>query len=242
MTEVLNGMIPAAGWQYQSLYITPVYPEYSPQSNSNNTAPLKALVPFSSFVLDIFLVMVRPEISDIACSVAVKLMDLDPQGRWFDPWCGQDKICTAVGPLSKALNPTLLQGVCLLLSLINCKSLWIKAPNFEKLDKHESLEATNRFDPNTRGAVSFFYQILHDSSLINTTKVKQAWADGLNVELEDEVWDECLGSIHDCSVNVRHNLYSLRCCTDSIIPGENCAAFIPMFHLCVIDVNQQSVI
>ena len=62
-----------------------------------------------------------------ACSVAVKLRDLDPQGRWFDPRCGQDKIRAAVGPLSKALNPTLLQGVCLLLSLINCKSLWIKA-------------------------------------------------------------------------------------------------------------------
>ena len=62
-----------------------------------------------------------------ACSLAVKLMGLDPQGRWFDPWCGRDKICTAVGPLRKALNPTLLQGVCLLLSLIYCKSLWIKA-------------------------------------------------------------------------------------------------------------------
>ena len=37
-----------------------------------------------------------------ACSVAVKLLDLDPQGRWFDPWCGHDKICTAVGPSSKA--------------------------------------------------------------------------------------------------------------------------------------------
>ena len=37
-----------------------------------------------------------------ACSVVVKLMDLDPQGRWFDPWWGQDKICPAVGPLSKA--------------------------------------------------------------------------------------------------------------------------------------------
>ena len=62
-----------------------------------------------------------------ACSILVKLMDLDPQERWFDPWCGQDRICTAAGPLSMALNPTLLQGVCLLLSLINCKSLWIKA-------------------------------------------------------------------------------------------------------------------
>ena len=59
-----------------------------------------------------------------ACSVVVKLMDLDPQGQWFDPWCGHDKIRTAVGPLSKALNPTLLQGVGLLL---NCESLWIKA-------------------------------------------------------------------------------------------------------------------
>ena len=45
-----------------------------------------------------------------ACGVVVKLLDLDPQGRWFDPWCGHGKICTAVGPLSKALNPTLLQG------------------------------------------------------------------------------------------------------------------------------------
>ena len=61
-----------------------------------------------------------------ACSIVVKLLDLDLQGRWFDPWCGHTKICTAVGPLSKALNPTLLQGVFLLLSLMNCKSLWIK--------------------------------------------------------------------------------------------------------------------
>ena len=62
-----------------------------------------------------------------ACSVAVKLMDLDPQGRRFDPWCDRDKSRTAVGHLSKALNPALFQGVCHLLSLINCKSLWIKA-------------------------------------------------------------------------------------------------------------------
>ena len=60
-----------------------------------------------------------------ACRVVVKVLDLDPQGWWFDPWCGHNK--TAVGPLSKALNPTLLQGICLLLSLINCTLLWIKA-------------------------------------------------------------------------------------------------------------------
>ena len=58
---------------------------------------------------------------EAACSVAVELLDLDPQGRWFDPWCGHGKICTAVGPLSKDSR-----GDCLLLSLINCKSLWIK--------------------------------------------------------------------------------------------------------------------
>ena len=62
-----------------------------------------------------------------ACSVAVKLLDLDPHGRWFDSWCGHYEIHTAVGPLSKALNSTLLHGECLLLSLINCKSLWRKA-------------------------------------------------------------------------------------------------------------------
>ena len=33
--------------------------------------------------------------------VVVKLIDLDPQGRWFDPWCGHDEICTAVGALEQ---------------------------------------------------------------------------------------------------------------------------------------------
>ena len=42
--------------------------------------------------------------SQAASSVVVKLLDLDPQGRWFDPWCGHDKICGAVGPL-RPLTP-----------------------------------------------------------------------------------------------------------------------------------------
>ena len=42
-----------------------------------------------------------------ARSVVIKLLDLYPQGWWFIPWCGRDKIRTTVGPLSKALNPAL---------------------------------------------------------------------------------------------------------------------------------------
>ena len=57
-----------------------------------------------------------------ACSVVGNLLDLDPQGRWFDPWCGHDKICTA----AQLLTPQWPEGGCLLLSLINCTSLWIK--------------------------------------------------------------------------------------------------------------------
>ena len=55
-----------------------------------------------------------------ATSLSCQLLDLDPQGRRFGGRCSHDKICTAVGPLSEALNPALL------LSLINCKSLWMK--------------------------------------------------------------------------------------------------------------------
>ncbi len=62
----------------------------------------------------------------------------------------------------------------------------------------------NKFDPAAKGAVWFFYQILHNNAPLNTASLGQAWADELNAELEDEVWDECLKSIHDCSVNVRH--------------------------------------
>ena len=46
----------------------------------------------------------------VARSVAVKLLDWEPQGRRFNPWCGHDKIRTAVRPLSKALNPGLVKS------------------------------------------------------------------------------------------------------------------------------------
>ena len=55
----------------------------------------------------------------------VKVHDWDLKGYWFKPQCSHDKISAAVGPLSKAFNPTLLQGGWPPLSLINCKSLWI---------------------------------------------------------------------------------------------------------------------
>ena len=45
-----------------------------------------------------------------ACSLALKLLHLDTQGGRFNPWCGHDKIRTAVGPSSEALNPTSLRG------------------------------------------------------------------------------------------------------------------------------------
>ena len=46
----------------------------------------------------------------INCSVVAQILDLNPQGRWFDPWSRHDKICTAVGPLSKALYPHIAPG------------------------------------------------------------------------------------------------------------------------------------
>lgn len=83
-------------------------------------------------------------------------------------------------------------------------------PNFEILNKHETLEAMNKLDPTTRGAVSFFYQILHNKVQQSTEGLRKAWAGELNVELTDEVWDECLRSINGCSVNVRHNLIQFK--------------------------------
>ena len=44
-----------------------------------------------------------------ACSLVAKVHDWDPEGWWFKPQCSHDKIHAAVGPLSKALNATLLQ-------------------------------------------------------------------------------------------------------------------------------------
>ena len=38
---------------------------------------------------------------NVACSVALKVLHWDPQGQRFDPWCGHDKIRTAVGALEQ---------------------------------------------------------------------------------------------------------------------------------------------
>lgn len=83
-------------------------------------------------------------------------------------------------------------------------------PNFEVLNKHDTLEAMNKFDPATRGAVSLFYRILHERALLSTEVYREAWADELNMELSDENWEECLRNVHKCSVNVRHNLIQFK--------------------------------
>lgn len=83
-------------------------------------------------------------------------------------------------------------------------------PNFEIIGEHEALEAINKFNPVTRGVASFFNRILHSNTLLSTTGYKQAWADELGIEITVEVWDECLNSVHDCSVNVRHSLIQFK--------------------------------
>ncbi len=85
----------------------------------------------------------------------------------------------------------------------------------------------NKFDPAAKGAVSFFYRILHNNAPLNTASLGQAWADELNAELEDEVWDECLKSIHDCSVNVRHCLMQFKTLHRLYYSREKLHSFFP---------------
>ena len=48
-------------------------------------------------------------------------------------------------------------------------------PNFEALNGHGSLKAINALYPVTRGAMSHFYQILHNSALLDTSGLQHAW-------------------------------------------------------------------
>ena len=60
-------------------------------------------------------------------------------------------------------------------------------PNFEILVEHEALESINKSNPAVKWALSFFYQILHNNTSLNTASLRQAWTDELNAELGDEV-------------------------------------------------------
>uniref|UniRef100_A0A0S7EX59 LIN1 n=1 Tax=Poeciliopsis prolifica TaxID=188132 RepID=A0A0S7EX59_9TELE len=81
--------------------------------------------------------------------------------------------------------------------------------DFGTLAKHETLEEINRFDPANRGAVSYFYKIFNNVR-VDTTKIKKAWEDELGQQLSDELWEEGLKSVQDCSVNARHNLIQFK--------------------------------
>lgn len=76
--------------------------------------------------------------------------------------------------------------------------------------EHEALEAINKFDPAAKGSVLFFYRILHNNNPLKTASLRQAWMDELNVDLADEVGDECLKNIHDCFVNVKNCLMQFK--------------------------------
>lgn len=65
----------------------------------------------------------------------------------------------------------------------------------------------NTFDPVSKGPFSsVFKQTLHNTVLLSADESKQAWAEELNVELKDEVWDERFRNVQRCSANVRCKL------------------------------------
>lgn len=69
---------------------------------------------------------------------------------------------------------------------------------------HQTLETLKNRNPMEHGAVSFFYTLLLDRVDTSTDLIKQAWERELEIELTNDSWDDCLKSIHDCSINARH--------------------------------------
>lgn len=64
---------------------------------------------------------------------------------------------------------------------------FVKKNLISVLNKHDTLEAVNKLDPGSRGAISVFYRMLHDGALMNTEVYKRVWVDELNTELKDEI-------------------------------------------------------
>lgn len=79
-------------------------------------------------------------------------------------------------------------------------------PNYQNIPRHEILDIINKFNPLSRGSVSYFYKALLALSHTDTSAHRQAWALELNEEISEVFWDQCLANVNDCSVNTRHNL------------------------------------
>lgn len=83
-------------------------------------------------------------------------------------------------------------------------------PNFENICYDNFLESISKVEPGKKGAVSYFYQAIEDYVDVNTTVCKQNWETELGEEISEETWEECLGSVHKCSINSRHNLIQFK--------------------------------
>ena len=44
----------------------------------------------------------------------------------------------------------------------------------------------------------------------STESIKLLWENELGMEIENDVWEICLKNIHNCSINVRHNVVQFK--------------------------------
>lgn len=68
------------------------------------------------------------------------------------------------------------------------------------------LENINKYNSSKRGALSYFYGILHNTKTPSTSKVQLSWKNEIGIEISNDDWMESLKSVCECSVNARYNL------------------------------------
>lgn len=88
--------------------------------------------------------------------------------------------------------------------------VWINISNFVSLPKKEKVCRLLLGPPEAKIIISSFVDIFTEQMNFATNSLRVAWEEDLGLQIGDEVWDEGLGRILSCSINVRHQLIQLK--------------------------------
>ena len=83
-------------------------------------------------------------------------------------------------------------------------------PLYEQKLHHAALDSLLTIEPYTKGAVSYFYNILQKLNSPSTNSFREEWQRELGNVLWEEMWKICFENIHSSSINARHALIQFK--------------------------------
>lgn len=106
-----------------------------------------------------------------------------------------------------------------------------KIENFDTLALEHGIYDILRSPPDSKHFLTKIVCLFGDSTVANTTRIREAWENELGRTISESMWNRCSSKIHSCSINSINSFNLKSFIGYTILP--NCTRFTPLFPQCV---------